>query len=91
MISLGMQQMPPSDSAKNGRKSGKLNLDARRSPSEGRLSRMFSTGPQATLDGSASKRKERGARIFGDVRRALLFTVVLVAVGIILAELVKML
>jgi hypothetical protein len=72
------------------RKSGKLNLDARRNRRPKAGSRMFSTGPQATSMGirpaSAS-----GARIFGDVRRALLFAVVLVAVGIILAEFVKML
>jgi hypothetical protein len=91
-----MQQLPPSGSAKNGRKSGKLNLQARKPPSAEPLSgsKMFSTGPHATLEeaaAEASKRVERGARIVGDVRRALLFALVLVVVGVILVEFVKML
>jgi hypothetical protein len=89
-----MQQIPPNGSAKKDRKSGKLNLEARRNEPEAKLSRMFSTGPHATLEGNAgvtaSKRNERGARIASDVRRALLFSLVLVTVGIILAEFVKM-
>jgi hypothetical protein len=88
-----MQQMPPSGSAKNDRKSGKLNLQARKSEPEAKLARMFSTGPHATLAGddaaSAMKRNERGKRIASDVRRAVLFTLVLVTVGVILAEFVK--
>ncbi len=95
MIPDGMQQMPPSDSTKNGRKSGKLNLEAKR-PSADKLtvSRIFSTGPHATLQGDVAartKRSERGARIVGDVRRGLLFALVLVVVGVILVEFVKML
>jgi hypothetical protein len=88
-----MEHFPPSRSVKNDRKSGKLNLQARRSEPEAKLSRMFSTGPHATLEGdpaaAASKRTERGARIAGDVRRAVLFTLVLVTVGVILAEFLK--
>lgn len=89
-----MQQVPPSGSGRKDRKSGSLNLEARRNEPEAKLSRMFSTGPHATLEGSsglnASKRTERGARIASDVRRVLLFSIVLVTVGIILAEFVKM-
>jgi hypothetical protein len=88
-----MQQMSGGGSPKNDRKSGRLNLNARPSQQSLRLSRMFSTGPHATLEGddaaSAMKRNERGRRIFGDVRRAVLFTIVLVTVGVILAEFVK--
>jgi hypothetical protein len=87
-----MQQVPPSGPIKNGRKSGKLNLEARRSDPEAKLSKMFSTGPHATLEGEAiraTKRTERGKRIAGDLRRAVLFAVVLVAVGVILVEFVK--
>jgi hypothetical protein len=87
MIADGMQQLPPSGSAKNGRKSGGLNLEVRRDEPEAKMKRMFSTGPHATLDVRA--RGERGRRIASDVRRALLFSLVLVTVGIILAEFVK--
>lgn len=37
----------------------------------------------------ATRRSERGARIMGDVRRALLFALVLVVVGFVLYEFVS--
>ena len=92
MISGGMQQMPPSGSIKNGRKSGQLNLEARRTPVDKlSSSKLFSTGRHATLEGAEAERRERSGRILRDVRRALLFALVLVVVGAILVEFVKLL
>ncbi|HVX93843.1 MAG TPA: hypothetical protein VHK47_02940 [Polyangia bacterium] len=80
MIRRRMQQIPPTPPKKGGR------------PTPGSPSAaLFSTESRhvAGAPEIASRRSERSARIMGDVRRALLFALVLVVVGFVLYEFVS--
>jgi hypothetical protein len=79
-----MQGIPPRSGAER-RHLGGLSLGP--TPSEP-VSPLFRTGPHATLEGAAvraSQRTDRGARIVADVRRTVLYGLVFVGVGLILA------
>ena len=80
-----MQQVPPG-SGSDRRRSGALSI---RPSSTGQpVSPLFSTGKHVTLAGGAVdilKRNERGSRIASDVRRTLLYAIVFIGVGLILA------
>jgi hypothetical protein len=83
-----MDQVPPGSGSAGSdrRRSGALSI--RPSTSGPPVSSMFSTGPQATLEGGAAdatKRNERGRRIVSEVRRTLLYAVVFLGVGRVLA------
>ncbi len=80
-----MQQVPPG-SGSDRRRSGALSI--RPSTPGQPVSPLFSTGKHVTLDGGAAdalKRAERGTRIASDVRRMLLYAIVFLGVGLILA------
>jgi hypothetical protein len=89
MIEFSMQQNPPG-SGSDKRRSGALSI---RRPTPGEpVSRLFSTGKHETLEGGAidaTKRTERGKRIVTEVRRTLIYAVVFLGVGIILAMFVS--
>jgi hypothetical protein len=81
MIRRRMQQIPPTPPPKSGRPTP-ANASAA----------LFSTERRPHVAGApelASRRSERSARIMGDVRRALLFALVLVVVGFVLYEFVS--
>jgi hypothetical protein len=81
-----MQQMPPNPPPTKkggGRPTYETPADANAS--------LFSTGrhPVAGDPHEISRRTERGARIAGDMKRALFFTVILVFVAIVLYQFVS--
>jgi hypothetical protein len=83
-----MQQVPPG-SGSDRRRSGALSIRPARPASPGQqVSPLFSTGKHLTLEGGAGdvlKRNERGTRIASEVRRTLLYAIVFIGVGLILA------
>jgi hypothetical protein len=85
MIGPSMQQVPPR-SGSDRRRSGALSI--RPPSSDQTVSPLFSTGKHVTLEAGARdalKRDERGARIVTEVRRTLLYAIVFLGVGLILA------
>jgi hypothetical protein len=85
MIASSMQQVPPG-SGSDRRRSGALSI--RPSTPGQPVSSLFSTGKHLTLEGAvedALKRSQRGTRIVTEVRRTLLYAMVFLGVGIILA------
>ena len=80
-----MQQMPPTPPAKKG--TGRPTF---RTPADPQSS-LFSTGklPVVGAPETVTRRTDRGARIAGDMKRALFFAVVLVFVAIVLYQFVS--
>jgi hypothetical protein len=80
-----MQQGPPGSGSEKPRSGSLLIRPASREP----VSKLFSTGPHTTLEAAAAadtmKRDERGGRIISDVRRTVLYAVIFLGVGLILA------
>jgi hypothetical protein len=62
-----------------------------RTPADANSALFSRTGKQQTLDDPRriTRRIDRGARIAGDMKRAVFFTVVLVLVGIVLYQFVS--
>lgn len=82
-------QYPPKNPPHGGRPSERKSA---LTPIPDKHSRMFSTGNHVSVEGAAqhkSQRSERGARIFSDVKRAVLFAFVLVVVGVVLVQFVS--
>jgi hypothetical protein len=79
-----MQQMPPIPPKKDGGR------PTYRTPADANAS-LFSTGkdPIVTDPREAIRRTDRGARIAGDMKRALFFAVILVFVAIVLYQFVS--
>jgi hypothetical protein len=80
-----MQQMPPPPPNKNdSRRSGY------RTPADANSALFSPTGKQQSGDDPRriTRRIDRGARIAGDMKRALFFAVVLVFVGVVLYQFV---
>jgi hypothetical protein len=88
MIAFPMQQVPPG-SGSDRRRSGALSIRPSRQSTPGQpVSSLFSTGNHATLEGGvedALKRSQRGTRIVSEVRRTLMYAIVFLGVGLILA------
>jgi hypothetical protein len=85
MIGFSMQQVPPGSGSDRPR-SGALSI--RPSTPGQPISALFSTGKHLTLEGGAvdaSKRNERGMRIVTEVRRTVVYAMVFLGVGLILA------
>ena len=82
-----MQQVPPGSGSEKPR-SGALLIRPTSKELEP-VSKLFSTGAHAPLEASgavdATKRNERGGRIISDLRRTLLYAVIFLGVGLILA------
>jgi hypothetical protein len=81
MIRRRMQQIPPIPPTKKGNRPTPANASAALFSTE---SRHVAGAPEV-----ATRRSERGARIMNDVKRALLFALVLVVVGFVLYEFVS--
>jgi hypothetical protein len=79
-----MQQMPPNPPKKDSGRSGY------RTPADANSALFSPRGKQQTVDDPRRimRRLDRGARIAGDMKRAIFFTVVLVFVGIVLYQFV---
>jgi hypothetical protein len=87
-----MVQLPPKGPSQDGRPGDRRTGKNALTPVPDKHTRMFSTGNHAAVEGPARTviaRRERGARIFGDIKRAVLFAFVLVVVGVVLAQFVK--
>ena len=81
-----MQQMPPNPPKKNA--SGRPGY---RTPPDANSALFSTTGKQKTVDDPRriTRRIDRGARIAGDMKRAIFFAVVLVFVGVVLYQFVS--
>jgi hypothetical protein len=80
-----MQQVPPGSGSDKPRSGSLLIRPAAKEP----VSKLFSTGQHTTLEAAgaadATKRNERGGRLISDVRRTLLYAVIFLGVGLVLA------